>query len=634
MFDAITIDENNFETTHNRTKRSFYSSWLSSMTGLAEQQEINEVKQFENQLLQREKTLGETLGVLTARGNVVTKELQDISKSITENLQTESDIYNKITEVINNQILGDKEVNKLIGILDQNIKKANRITSILSELLLLEKTVDKFQKYVNNAVTNQMDIFDTDARALVQHFGSHGLESLKFTDSEVVWGEEGFEIQYHLRRLSEGYKIFNFKSMSISTDASNTLLGTKLNIERSLAVSSTGEYVLGSDFSTKCTRKGTTVFCNPNDVLIHRNGSDRCEMVILNNWLIQEESKYTQCYDDVIITETMTQDYILKEDSLLIMSREADKGRYSCTGGDRDNAKQVIINKGLTRFKGFNKCGLQTTFLSIPGGYDGHVTAARLDIDDLDMDKAMMELDKHMSDKLKRPFNITALMEKLNYTEDKLILEHKNLENLHDSLTTLNNIKELPKFTFTDINPLGEVSHKTITAIVSSTVIIIVIVLITMCCCTICSGNMSLCCAPLKCLCACLGCCTDAIEFGRGKINTKNKNDSLPHEVESILNTTEMTFLDDSSAKYTPTAPIIKPTEWRILRIDDDFYLVAEKGNKLYKYDVKSKTVFLGNERHDEIENPGENRIRDLIQMQNNRRLRKTQLYGDLKMDD
>ena len=61
---------------------------------------------------------------------MVTKELQDISKSITENLQTESDIYNKITEVINNQILGDKEVNKLIGILDQKIKKANRITPI------------------------------------------------------------------------------------------------------------------------------------------------------------------------------------------------------------------------------------------------------------------------------------------------------------------------------------------------------------------------------------------------------------------------------------------------------------------------------------------------------------------------
>ena len=98
--------------------------------------------------------------------------------------------------------------------------------------------------------------------------------------------------------------------------------------------------------------------------------------------------------------------------------------------------------------------------------------------------------------------------------------------------------------------------------------------------------------------------------------------------MESILNTTEMTFLDNSSAKYTTTAPFIKATEY------DDFYLVAEKGNKLYKYDVKSKTVFLGNKQHDEIENPGENRIQDLIQMQNNRRLRKTQLYRDLKMDD
>ena len=54
------------------------------------------------------------------------------------------------------------------------------------------------------------------------------------------------------------------------------------------------------------------------------------------------------------------------------------------------------------------------------------------------------------------------------------------------------NIKELPKFTFKDIDPLGKVSHKTVTAIVSSMVIIIVLILITMCCCTICSGNMSI----------------------------------------------------------------------------------------------------------------------------------------------
>ena len=103
--------------------------------------------------------------------------------------------------------------------------------------------------------------------------------------------------------------------------------------------------------------------------------------------------------------------------------------------------------------------------------------------------------------------------------------------------------------------------------------------------------------------------CTDSIEFGCSKIQAKNNYGGLPHEMESILNTTKMTFLDNSSAKYTPTTPFIKPTEWRILRIDYDFYLVTEKRNKLYKYDMKSKTVFLENERHDKIENPGENRI-------------------------
>ena len=73
------------------------------------------------------------------------------------------------------------------------------------------------------------------------------MESLKFTEAEVLWGDEGFEIQYNLRRLSEGYKIFNYKSMIISTNNESATLGTKIKVENSIAISSTGEYVLGSD---------------------------------------------------------------------------------------------------------------------------------------------------------------------------------------------------------------------------------------------------------------------------------------------------------------------------------------------------------------------------------------------------
>ena len=55
-----------------------------------------------------------------------------------------------------------------------------------------------------------------------------------------------------------------------------------------------------------------------------------------------------------------------------------------------------------------------------------------MDIDDLDMDQAIIELDKYMSKKLKQPFNISALTDMLNATQDKILIEHHNFEGLHN----------------------------------------------------------------------------------------------------------------------------------------------------------------------------------------------------------
>ena len=74
------------------------------MTGLAETEELEQVKLFENQLLQRELTLGEALRNLTARGSVLTTELKNLSAAININNQTESEINEKIAQVINNQV--------------------------------------------------------------------------------------------------------------------------------------------------------------------------------------------------------------------------------------------------------------------------------------------------------------------------------------------------------------------------------------------------------------------------------------------------------------------------------------------------------------------------------------------------
>ena len=108
----------------------------------------------------------------------------------------------------------------------------------------------------------------------------------------------------------------------------------------------------------------------------------------------------------------------------------------------------------------------------------------------------------------------------------------------------------------------------------------------------------------------------------KGKTKPKKKTTGSQEEIQSILNTTNMTFLDYLSVKYQPNAPTIKPVERKIRRLDDNYCLVAESGVNIYKYDVRSKAVFLGDERNETIQHPAENRIQELLTIQNNWRQR------------
>ena len=143
---------------------------------------------------------------------------------------------------------------------------------------------------------------------------------------------------------------------------------------------------------------------------------------------------------------------------------------------------------------------------------------------------------------------------------------------------------------------------------VSMATVIIILILIITCCCAVCTGNLNLCCAPIKCLCACFRCCTDTLKIARGRLKPIKKTTVSQEKIESILNTTNITFLDALSVKYKPNAPTIKPVEWKIWRLDDNYCLVAESGVNIYKYDVRSKAVFLGDERNETIQHPAENR--------------------------
>ena len=204
-----------------RIKRNFVSSWLSSMTGLAEEDDMIQTKQFENTLLEREKSLEQALGKLNSRDSDLTKQLKKMSTELQNSLKTESSINDKIADILSQQITGEQEVNKLIQILDKSIKKCNKVTAILAELQFLEQTIEKFKKWINNVLHDQVDIFDVDARDLMHHFGSSSIQSLKFTSAEVKWDNDNFKLFYYLRRLSQPFNIFNLKTMVMGVDKNN-----------------------------------------------------------------------------------------------------------------------------------------------------------------------------------------------------------------------------------------------------------------------------------------------------------------------------------------------------------------------------------------------------------------------------
>ena len=80
-----------------------------------------------------------------------------------------------------------------------------------------------------------------------------------------------------------------------------------------------------------------------------------------------------------MIRPTKQQDFIIKENSITIMSRTLDTGRYRCMGGSRETAKVLNVLAGLSRVVNINGCGIDTNFLSIPGGFVSHRTTMNID---------------------------------------------------------------------------------------------------------------------------------------------------------------------------------------------------------------------------------------------------------------
>ena len=354
--------------------------------------------------------------------------------------------------------------------------------------------------------------------------------------------------------------------------------------------------------------------------MIHTNGTEVCELIIIHNWLNNDTRPYYPCYDKMVVRPTKTQDFIIKENAIYLMSRDQDMGRYHCTGGSRETARKINIKPGLSQVRNINGCGLDTNFLSIPGGYISHQTAASKNLEDLDLDLALIELNDYMTTKIKKPFNLSALLETINSTQDKLLLEHKSLEELQINVDSFHKMNTISKFNFNPMHALNEQdTHKMVTMGLSYSVILILLFLFCGCCFNVATDSKSLCCAPCKCIISLLKCCTQCFTH-IGETLKNRKVRKQPDEIVGILNTSNLRS-SGTNVTYISTAPE-ESEAWTLRKIDDISYLTYDHRGKIYKFDLITQTAWSGRERNDQIPLPSrklQNQLEKERQQENKR---------------
>ena len=159
-----------------------------------------------------------------------------------------------------------------------------------------------------------------------------------------------------------------------------------------------------------------------------------------------------------------------------------------------------------------------------------------------------------METTLNKPFNLSGLMETINSTQDKLLLEHKSLKELQLNVDSLNNMKTLSKFSFNPLHALSYDTHKLVTMGLSYTVICIILILLCICCFNICTD------------------CTQCFTYVRKNMEKQQKEEGDIHEFENLQNNTMKT-----SEPTTPTAP-----KWILRTIDDEPYLIYTESEKFF----------------------------------------------------
>jgi hypothetical protein len=425
---------------HPRTRRNIISSVLSTLTGLATNDDLNKVLIFDQNILDKESYLEYSFRNLSLDTSSMLKTVQNVTNDLSSLIAANAALTAEFDQLFKVQIQADKNMDVFLTSLKSTASLSNTYNKLLSELLVATFGVTKLTTIVHNILHNQLDPLYLDSQALRRFLGQSYLFSLKHSKLAVTFNGEQYDIIHQLPVLSEPFTLYKLMSLPM---VHTTTYTDDLQISPYIILGSnhlTG--LTDSSLSGLCVYDTDSYLC-PSEA-IHFSPLDVCERQLTIASLSPKVSNVSLCYDRFAQTSpAFRQKYLYhpRHNLLVVSSSMPDTLSWSCPTAS-DN---VTINVGLNIITYRAGCTWHSSYLAILHPFVSYSQNIDLSLTELNVSLALRELDKYILSDDKHAVNYTAAIQILSAVNHSVSTGSRLI---HQVIQSANQIQESNLHTF------------------------------------------------------------------------------------------------------------------------------------------------------------------------------------------
>ena len=457
-----------------RSKRTF----LSDLFGLATQGDVENIRDNEFRIIQREDNLEMAFKNVQSNTQVLQDRMQSFNNRIQEIQNSDIKVLSDLSNIVSGQLKADAAINDLTISLTTSIAMSRIYFQLLLELNLLSESVSKFQKLIESILYRKVDLALFDTVSMSAELGGLLLDSLLSIQPTVYFSGEDYILQYDLPILRN--PIFQYVIVSLNCPLSRSGRNTELLLPRTVYLDSTFQQVRIQDPNQNCLRSAHNIYvCEPQ--YIKKSSLNPCIKTIILNQLQNTQRDYAACIDNLGFTnKVLTQQFLVfpSRGYASYISPSNASGSIVCP----DSQVDITLPRGLSKIRlKRNLCTMtvNNSTLAIPANPDR--TELHFTDNEIDLEELVQSLDQYLIEEKRMNFSVSQMEEMLDGVYGTVSIESKTLSDLSQDLHEAQ--KEMTPFNFNPIEITLKDFKKGRGAYVVGVWIAITIVILLLCAC-------------------------------------------------------------------------------------------------------------------------------------------------------